>query len=148
MSGVNKVILIGRLGQDPEVKTLNGGNIVATMSLATSENWKDDAGQAHEKTEWHRCVAWNKTAQLIEKYVKKGQQVYVEGKLETRSWDDQQGQKRYTTEIKVTSIQFLGGKGDGGNRPPGPGDQDAPQSDDSKMSSHSIPPSTDADETL
>lgn len=142
MSGVNKVILVGRLGQDPEVKTLNGGNIVATLSLATSESWKDKDGKAQEKTEWHRCVAWNKTAQLIQQYVKKGQQVYVEGKLATRSWEDAQGQKKYTTEINVNQIQFLGSKGDGqSNRAPGPTSSDAP-------GDYGPAPTVDEDETL
>lgn len=109
MSGVNKVILVGRLGADPEVKTISSGNTVAQLSVATSENWKDRDGQRQERTEWHRVVVWGKQAELCGKYLTKGRQVYVEGRLQTRSWEDQQGQKRYTTEIVANAVQFLGG---------------------------------------
>lgn len=109
MSGVNKVILVGRLGTDPEVKTISSGNTVARLSLATSENWKDREGQRQERTEWHRIVLWGKQAELAGKYLVKGRQVYIEGRLQTRSWEDQQGQKKYTTEIVANVIQFLGG---------------------------------------
>lgn len=108
MSGINKVILIGRLGADPEVKTVTGGNNVARLSLATSENWTDREGQRQERTEWHRIVVWGKLAELCGKYLTKGRQVYVEGRLQTRSWEDQQGQKKYTTEIVANTVQFLG----------------------------------------
>lgn len=109
MSGVNKVILVGRLGADPEVKTISSGNTVARLSLATSENWKDRDGQRQERTEWHRVVLWGKQAELAGKYLTKGRQIYIEGRLQTRSWDDPQGQKRYSTEIVANTIQFLGG---------------------------------------
>lgn len=109
MSGVNKVMIIGRLGTDPEVKTVSGGNTVARLSVATSENWTDREGQKQERTEWHRIVVWGKLAELCGKYLSKGRQVFVEGRLQTRSWEDQQGQKRYTTEIVASSVQFLGG---------------------------------------
>ncbi len=109
MSGVNKVILVGRLGTDPEVKTVSGGNTVARLSVATSENWTDRDGQRQERTEWHRVVVWGKLAELCGKYLSKGRQVYLEGRLQTRSWEDQQGQKKYTTEIVASTIQFLGG---------------------------------------
>jgi single-strand DNA-binding protein len=109
MSGVNKVLLIGRLGADPELKTVTGGQNVARLSLATSENWTDREGQKQERTEWHRIVVWGKLAELCGKYLSKGRQVYVEGRLQTRSWEDQQGQKRYTTEIVANTVQFLGG---------------------------------------
>ncbi|MCB0355579.1 MAG: single-stranded DNA-binding protein, partial [Bdellovibrionales bacterium] len=99
MSGVNKVIIIGRLGADPEVKTVSGDSTVARLSVATSENWTDRNGQKQERTEWHRVVVWGKLAELCGKYLSKGRQVYLEGRLQTRSWEDQQGQKRYTTEI-------------------------------------------------
>jgi single-strand DNA-binding protein len=105
---VNKVILLGRLGQDPEMKSTPSGMSVCNFSLATSENWKDKSGQKQEKTEWHRLVAWGKQAELCHQYLAKGRQVYVEGKLQTRSWDDKNGQKRYTTEVLVSSIQFIG----------------------------------------
>jgi single-strand DNA-binding protein len=108
MSGLNKVMIIGRLGADPELKTLQGGAQVCKLSVATSENWTDKQGQKQERTEWHRVIVWNKTAELASKYLAKGRQVYIEGKLQTRSWEDQQGQKRYATEIQGHSIQFLG----------------------------------------
>ena len=109
MSGVNKVIIIGRLGNDPELKSVSSGNSVARLSVATSENWKDKDGQKQERTEWHRVVFWGKQAELAGKYLSKGRQVYIEGRLQTRSWEDPQGQKRYTTEIIGTNLQFLGG---------------------------------------
>jgi len=111
MAGVNKVILVGRLGADPEVKTVSGGSTVARLSLATSENWTDKEGQKQERTEWHRVVVWGKLAELCGRYLNKGRQVYIEGRLQTRSWEDQQGQKRYTTEIVANTVQFLGAGG-------------------------------------
>ena len=114
MAGINKVIIVGRLGQDPEVKTVAGGNTVARLNVATSENWNDKSGQKQERTEWHRVVVWGKLAELCGKYLSKGRQVYVEGRLQTRSWEDQQGQKKYTTEIVASTVQFLGaGQGAG-----------------------------------
>lgn len=109
---VNKVMLMGRLGADPELKTLSSGQAVANFTIATSENWVDRDGQKQEKTEWHRIVVWGKLAELCRQYLGKGRQVFVEGKLQTRSWEDQQGQKRYTTEIVANNIQFIGGAGD------------------------------------
>jgi single-strand DNA-binding protein len=109
MSGINKVIIIGRLGADPEVKTISSGNTVARLSIATSESWKDQQGQRQERTEWHRVVVWGKQAELCGQYLSKGRQAFIEGRLQTRSWEDQQGQKRYTTEIVATNVQFLGG---------------------------------------
>jgi single-strand DNA-binding protein len=105
MSGVNKVILVGRLGQDPEVKTV-GDSQVANFSVATSEKWTKD-GETKEKTEWHRIVVWGKLASLCGQYLAKGREVYVEGKLQTRSWD-KDGTTMYTTEIKADTVQFLG----------------------------------------
>lgn len=113
MSGVNKVIIVGRLGADPEVKTISTGNMVTTMSVATSDQWTDKEGQKQERTEWHRVVVWGKLAELCGKYLTKGRQLYLEGRLQTRSWEDQQGQKRYTTEIVAQTVQFLGGTGVG-----------------------------------
>jgi single-strand DNA-binding protein len=110
MSGVNKVILIGRLGADPEVKAVGPGSQVARLSLATSESWTDKEGQRQEKTEWHRVVVWGKLAELCGKYLAKGRQVYIEGRLQTRSWDDAQGVKKYSTEVVAQSIQFLGSR--------------------------------------
>lgn len=107
MAGVNKVILVGRLGADPEVKTVTGGNTVARLNLATSESWNDKNGQKQERTEWHRVVVWGKLAELCGRYLSKGRQIYIEGRLQTRQWEDQQGQKRYTTEIVASTLQFL-----------------------------------------
>jgi single-strand DNA-binding protein len=109
---VNKVILVGRLGADPELKTLSSGNSVANFNLATSENWVDRDGQKQERTEWHRIVVWGKLAEICRQHLSKGRQVYVEGRLQTRSWEDQQGQKRYTTEINASTVQFLGAPGE------------------------------------
>lgn len=107
MAGINKVIIVGRLGTDPEVKTIPGGQVVAQFSVATSETWNDKSGQKQERTEWHRIVVWGKQAENCGKYLAKGRQVYIEGKLQTRQWEDKQGQKRYTTEIQAQTIQFL-----------------------------------------
>lgn len=108
MSGVNKVIIVGRLGADPEVKTVSSGQTVCRLSLATSENWTDRDGQKQERTEWHRVVVWGKIAEICGQHLSKGRQVYVEGRLQTRSWEDQQGQKKYTTEVVANTVQFLG----------------------------------------
>jgi single-strand DNA-binding protein len=107
MAGVNKVIVLGRLGQDPEVRMTPNGQQVCTMNMATSESYTNKEGQKEERTEWHRVVFWGKQAELAGKYLKKGRQVYVEGRLQTRSWDDQQGQKRYTTEIVGNVLTFV-----------------------------------------
>lgn len=106
---VNKVILLGRLGQDPELKYTPGGAAVCNFSLATTEAWTDKQGQKQEKTEWHRIVVWGKLAELCNQYLAKGRQAFVEGRLQTRSWDDKEGQKRYTTEIMASTVQFIGG---------------------------------------
>jgi len=111
-SGVNKVILIGRLGTDPEVRYTNNGGAVANFSMATNESWTDKGGQKQEKTEWHRIVVWGKLAELCGQYLAKGRQAFVEGRLQTRDWTDKEGNKRYTTEIVAQTVQFLGGPGD------------------------------------
>ncbi|MCJ8277334.1 MAG: single-stranded DNA-binding protein [Bdellovibrionales bacterium] len=108
MSGVNKVIIVGRLGSDPEVKTISSGQTVCRLSVATSENWTDRDGQRQERTEWHRIVVWGRMAEVCGQHLAKGRQVYLEGRLQTRSWEDQQGQKKYTTEIVANTVQFLG----------------------------------------
>ncbi len=108
---VNKVILLGRLGQDPELKHTPSGSAVCNFSLATSEYWADKNGQKQERTEWHRVVVWGKLAELCNQYLAKGRQAFVEGRLQTRSWDDQSGQKKYTTEIVATTVQFIGAQG-------------------------------------
>jgi len=114
MAGVNKVILLGRLGKDPEIRTLDNGAKVASFSIATSETYKDKEGQRQEKTEWHNIVLWRALADLAESYLTKGREVYIEGKLQTRSWDDKDGNKRYTTDIVGTTLNFVGSKGDNG----------------------------------
>ncbi len=105
---LNKVMLIGNLGADPEVRSTSNGSRVATLSLATSRQWTTQAGEKQEKTEWHRCVVWNAKgsglADVVEKYLKKGDRVYVEGRIEYRTWQDKEGQKRYTTEINVRDL--------------------------------------------
>lgn len=107
MSGVNKVIIIGRLGQDPEMKAVGQGATVTRLNVATSETWVGKDGQKQERTEWHRISVWGKLAEICGKYLSKGRQVYVEGRLQTRSWEDN-GQKKYSTEIVATTVQFLG----------------------------------------
>jgi len=107
---VNKVILIGRLGKDPDVKKMTKGESVTNVTLATSENWKDKSGTKQEKTEWHNLVFYRRLAEIAGEYLKKGSQIYVEGKLQTRKWQTKEGQDRYTTEIIVSEMQMLGGK--------------------------------------
>jgi single-strand DNA-binding protein len=141
MAGINKVIIVGRLGSDPEVRYTPSGAAVANFSVATSEEWKDkNTGEKKERTEWHRIVAWNRLGELCGEYLSKGRQVYVEGRLQTRSYDDKDGVKRYTTEIVAADVQFLGGRESGGGRggdsppardmpggsSPGPEDDDIP----------------------
>ncbi|MEP4891221.1 MAG: single-stranded DNA-binding protein [Aliiglaciecola sp.] len=109
--GVNKVILVGNIGQDPEVRYMPNGNAVANLSLATSESWKDQSGQMQERTEWHRLTMYRRLAEIAGEYLRKGSQIYVEGKLQTRKWQDQSGQDKYTTEIIVDQMQMLGGRG-------------------------------------
>jgi single-strand DNA-binding protein len=107
---VNKVILVGRLGKDPEVKHLESGTVMAKFSLATSENFKDRNGEKVEQTEWHNIVVWRKLAEIAEKYLRKGSQVYIEGRIKTRTWDDQDGKKHYMTEIIADNFQMLSSK--------------------------------------
>ncbi len=118
MGSVNKVILVGNLGRDAELRYTPGGAAVATLSLATTETWNDKEGQRQEKTEWHRVVLWGKQAETLNQYLQKGKQIYVEGRLQTRQWDDKDGNKRYTTEIRGDRIVLLssGGGGGGGQR--------------------------------
>jgi single-strand DNA-binding protein len=116
---LNKVELIGNVGSDPEIRTTPGGNTVAQFSLATSRTWNDQAGVRQEKTEWHRCVVWNaKTsslADIVERYVKKGDKLYIEGRIEYRQWQDKDGQTRYSTEINVRELIMLTGRSGGGD---------------------------------
>lgn len=131
--GVNKVILIGNLGADPDIRYMPSGEPVANLSLATSESWKDSqSGELREKTEWHRVVAFRKLAEIIGQYCKKGSKLYIEGRLQTRKWQDQNGQDRYTTEIVADQMQMLdsrgsGGGGDGYSDDPGYGSPQPPR---------------------
>lgn len=120
--GVNKVILVGNLGQDPEIRYTASGSPVATLSIATSDTWKDkNTGQQQERTEWHRVVLWNRLAEIVSEYAIKGTKIYIEGSLQTRKWDDAQGVTRYSTEIVAGEMQLLGGareRSDAQPRPP------------------------------
>lgn len=111
---VNKVILVGRLGQNPEVRYTPSGAAVANFSVATNETWNDKSGQKQERTEWHRVVVWGKLAELCSQYLTKGRQCYLEGRLQTRQWQDKDGQTKYTTEIQAQTVQFLGGNAGAG----------------------------------
>jgi single-strand DNA-binding protein len=141
MAGINKVILIGNLGSDPEVRYTPSGVAVAQFNIATSEEWKDrDTGEKKERTEWHRIVAWRRLGEICGEYLSKGKQVYIEGRLQTRDWEDRDGNKRYTTEIVASDVQFLGTRDSSeparprgsspmdiqGMPPQGPGDDDIP----------------------
>lgn len=121
MAGVNKVILVGNLGKDPEIRHLENGTAVANFAIATSESYKDKEGNRIDQTEWHNIVVWRKLAEIAESYLKKGSQIYLEGKLRTRSWEDQQGNKKYTTEVVADTFTMLGKKDD--NKHPIPSNQ-------------------------
>ena len=114
MGSVNKVILVGNLGRDAELRYTPGGAAVASLNLATTDVWNDKSGQRQEKTEWHRIVVWGKTAETLSEYLLKGKQIYVEGRLQTRQWDDRDGNKRYTTEVRSDRVVLLSGRGEGG----------------------------------
>lgn len=113
MAGVNKAILVGNLGRDPELRYTGSGTAVANFTLATTERIRTKEGEREERTEWHRIVAWGRTAELCAQYLNKGRSVYIEGRIQTREWEDKEGQKRRTTEIVANTIQFLGGRGQG-----------------------------------
>ena len=114
MASVNKVMLIGNLGRDPEVRYTTSGSAVANFTMATTDRWNDQAtGEKKERTEWHRIVVWAKQAEIVGEYLKKGRQVYVEGSLQTRDWTDKEGNKRYTTEIRAQRVQMLGRRDEG-----------------------------------
>jgi single-strand DNA-binding protein len=114
--GVNKVILVGNLGANPEIRSTQSGQKVANLRLATTERWTDKNGQRQEQTEWHRVVVFGKLADICSQYLVKGRQIYVEGRIQTRQWQDQQGQKRFSTEVVAQVIQMLGSRQDGGAR--------------------------------
>jgi len=147
--GINKVILVGNLGNDPEVRYANNGNAIANISVATSESWKDkNTGDQQEKTEWHRVVMFNRLGEIAGEYLKKGSKVYIEGKLQTRKWQDQSGNDRYTTEIVANEMQMLDSRGDSSG---GYQAQSAPQSQ-SDAPSQAAPsqqaPSSDFDDDI
>ena len=127
MSSLNKAMIIGRLGQDPDVRYTQSNTAVANLSVATSERYKDSSGEWKENTEWHRVVAWGRLAEICQEYLKKGSQVYIEGPIQTRSWEDKEGQKRYTTEIKALTMTMLDSKGSGGGGNSAPGKPDNAQ---------------------
>lgn len=142
MSGVNKVILVGNLGADPEVKTLESGTKVASIRLATTERYKDREGNQKEVTEWHNVVLWRGLADITEKYLKKGRQVYIEGRIKTRKWTDQTGADRYTTDIVADQMTLLGGvSGQSGSSAPS-------ESQPSRASEPQQPPIGDIDDDL
>ena len=121
MSGINKAIIVGRLGKDPEVRYMPDGTAIANFSVATSEEWKDkNTGEKKERTEWHRIVAYRKLGEICGEYLSKGKQVYIEGKIQTRAWDDKDGNKRYTTEIVASDMHMLSPKDEGGGRKSAP----------------------------
>ena len=149
--GVNKVILVGNLGQDPEVRYMPNGGAVANITLATSESWRDKAtGEQKEKTEWHRVILFGKLAEVAGEYLKKGSQVYIEGKLNTRKWTDQAGVEKYTTEVHVNvggTMQMLGGKAEGG-KPAQSGVQQSRPAQQSQPAAQSNEPPMDFDDDI
>lgn len=144
--GINKVILVGHLGQDPEVKYMPSGSAVANVSVATSESWKDkSSGEQKDRTEWHRVVFYARLAEIVGEYLRKGSQVYVEGRLQTRKWQDQNGNDKYTTEIIASEMQMLGGRAGGGSAPMGGG---APQQQQPAQQNNAPAPSNDFDDDI
>ena len=114
MAGVNKAILVGNLGRDPELRHTNNGQTLVNFTLATSESWTDKSGERQERTEWHRIVVWGRQAEMCNQYLSKGRTVYVEGRIQTREWEDKDGNKGYTTEINASNVNFIGPRTDGG----------------------------------
>ena len=153
MASVNKVILIGNLGKDPELRYTQGGQGVCNFTLATNERWKDKEGQSQERTEWHRIVVWGKSAENCAQYLQKGRSCYVEGRLQTREWEDKEGVKKYTTEIVANEMQMLDSRGEmgGGGFNQAPNNQSSPQpsgSSASAGSSFEAPPAEDFDDDI
>lgn len=138
--GVNKVILVGNIGQEPEVRYSQAGSAIVNISLATSESWTDkQSGQKQEKTEWHKVVFFNKLAEIAAEYLRKGSQVYIEGSLRTRKWQDQQGQDRYSTEVVASEMQMLGGRQDGQQQQARPPKQPAQAPQQRSQNNHAAP---------
>ena len=146
MASVNKVILIGNLGQDPELRYTSSNRAVTDLRIATTDHWKDKDGQKQERTEWHTVVVWGRDAEHCERYLSKGRQVYVEGRLQTRSWEDQSGQRKYKTEVVAQVVRFLGGRGDSADAPPFAQDQSqAPSRNTDKQAAASAAPAPGMD---
>ncbi len=144
MASVNKVILIGNLGRDPELRYTQGGQAVASFSIATTENFTKKSGERDERTEWHRIVAWGRTAELCAQYLSKGRSVYIEGRLQTREWENKEGQKQRTTEVVAQTVQFLGGPRGQGAGPAREGEaRDAAPGFDEGPAGGSAPPADD-----
>jgi len=141
MASVNKVILLGRLGQDPELKYTQAGKAVAKFSLATDETWKDKQGEKQQKTTWHTVIAWEKLAEIIGQYVKKGSQVYIEGKIQVRNYETNEGEKRYVTEIVANNLVMLGDKKDsnGEEKPKSKPSPKPKGKDDSEINDDDVP---------
>ena len=147
--GINKVILIGNLGADPEVRYTPSGSAVATVNIATSDTWKDkQTGEAQERTEWHRVVFFNRLAEIVGEYLRKGSKVFVEGRLQTRKWQDQSGQDRYTTEIVAGEMQMLDGRGAGASEGSSQGGSSSYQSQKSAPAQQDIPASAEFDDDI
>ena len=148
--GVNKVTLIGNLGNDPEVRYSGNGNAVANVSLATAESWRDkDSGEQQERTEWHRVVFFGRLAEIVSEYLHKGSQIYVEGRLQTNKWQDKEGNDRYTTQIVANEMQMLGGRGGtSNNKEPAPESDDTVDSSPKKSESIAKSPADDFDEDI
>jgi single-strand DNA-binding protein len=144
-NGINKAILVGRLGGDPEVRHLEGGSIVARLNLATTESYKNRNGERVDETEWHTVTFWGRTAEVAEKYLKKGDMIYVEGRIRTRKWEDKEGNTRYTTEIVGQNMTMLGSKGD---RPEGGSQQATPPAQNTTQESAPADNTPPADDDL
>ena len=143
MASVNKVILVGNLGRDPELRYIQSGQAVANFTLATNDRWRDKEGNNQERTEWHRIVVWGKSAENCAQYLQKGRSVYVEGRLQTREWEDKDGNKRQTTETIAQTVQFLGGGRGGAERGGGPVGDSGSSGAGSGGGESSGPPSSD-----
>ena len=139
MNGINKVILIGHLGKDPELRNFEGGNVTAKFSLATTETYKDKTGNKVDSTEWHNVVMWSRLAEIAGKYLRKGSLIYVEGKLKTRSWDDKEGQKKYTTEVVADIMTMLDKKSSGDNNDSDSGSASAPANSNAAEADDDLP---------
>ncbi len=145
--GINKVIIVGNLGQDPETRYMPSGSAVTNFTVATNESWKDkQTGEQRERTEWHRVVMFDRLAEIAAEYLRKGSQVYIEGKLQTRKWQGQDGQDRYTTEIRANEMQMLGGRGGGGGSFGGGGPSGGSQGGGGQGGGGSAPPQPGPDD--